>query len=84
MIHHTDTGHHGRPVRNCKTFTDIHLQRLKSKLSHDLTRRSDLALVRNFAFAYQGQCNMCQLHQVAARAHASVTRNHRTHAIVYK
>ena len=84
IVHGTDTRHHGCTVRNCKSLTDMHFQRFEPAFGHHLRCRTDFPAIRHFTLAYQCQCYMSQLHQVAAGTDAAMPRYNRTNSPVYK
>ena len=58
--------------------------RLQTRLLHHLLRLSPFAFIVHLPLSYQRQRYMCQLHQVSACPHTSVSRNERTNPPVYE
>ena len=83
-IHEPDAGHDRRPVRSRQPLAKPESQWTEAFFLHHVARRAEQSTVKNFALADQRQRHVCQLHEVAARAHAAVLGDHRADVALEK
>ena len=82
QVHQSDARHHGRAVRERQPVADAKPEGRYAACRHRLCCRDGFAPERDLRFADQRQCDMRQLHQVAACAHAAVARHERVNFVV--
>ena len=77
LVDHRHTGHHAGAVGDGETLTDVDAERFEAVLTEHFRRRAPFAVVVHTPLAYHRQCEVRQLHKVAAGPHAAMLRNHR-------
>ena len=82
QIHQSDARHHGRAVRERQPVADAEPEGRYAACRHRLGSRDGFAPERDLRLADQRQCDVRQLHQVAACAYAAVARHERVYFVV--
>lgn len=82
QVHQSDARHHGRAVRERQPVADAKPEGRYAACRHRFGSRDGFAPERDLRLADQRQCDMRQLHQVAACAHAAVARHERVNFVV--
>ena len=79
-----DAGHDRSAVGNRQSLADVYTHGFEAFGLENVGRGAPFAFVVYFAFANEAECDVCELHEVAACPNASVLRNEGVYASVYE